>query len=151
MIHSGYFIAIALASALAALPGCSSSTATPSDDPRAHGVMKVLGLEYAAYLAAHRGGVPKDEAEFRKFIESRPAMLEEYRVQDVNVLFKSPRDGGPIGIVTGVSAPVLDSSGYALAAYERTGVDGKRLVVNARGGVSPMTSEEFAAAFPGVR
>jgi hypothetical protein len=128
--------------------GCSK--ATRPDNPQAKGIMTVLGLEYGDYLASHNDVPPKDLAAFRAFLESRPEKMTEYRVDAIDKLFTSPRDGQPITVVSGVAKPVLDAGGYALAAYETVGVDGKRLVSNVRGGVGEMTAEEFSQAYPSL-
>lgn len=136
------------------LAGACASVATGcggvkrGDDRQANGIMTVLGLEYGDYLATHQNVPPKDEAEFRAFVASRPQKMAEYRVSSVDELFTSPRDGQPIQIVCGAAKPVLDSVGYAVAACEAAGIDGKRLVANVRGGVSEISAADFAQAFP---
>jgi hypothetical protein len=126
--------------------GCGE--AAPQDARRAHGVMTVLGLEYGDYLAANRNSPPQNVSQFRSFVASRPQKMTEYRVNGVDELFTSPRDGQPIQVVCGLAKPVVDAQGYPLAAYEAVGTDGKRLVANARGGVSELTDEQFAQTFP---
>jgi hypothetical protein len=128
--------------------GCRQ--AAQQDDRRASGIMAVLGLEYGEYLASHRNAPPAKVGDFRAFLESRPEKLKEYRVTSIDELLTSPRDHQAISIVCGVAQPVLDEGGYALAAYEAEGVDGKRLVSSARGGVVEMTAAEFSAAFPSL-
>jgi hypothetical protein len=140
-------IALSACSALAVLWGCGAKS---QDFSAANGIMTVLGLEYGDYLASHRNAPPADLAEFRKFVESRPEKLSEYRVKVVDALFTSPRDEQAINVVCGVKQPMLDQAGYALAAYEAKGVDGKRLTSNSRGGVSELSSDDFARAFPGL-
>lgn len=142
-VSAGWLLAVASAFALA---GCGGG-ARQASPQAAQGIMTVLGLEYGDYLARHGNATPFDAAQFRSFVESRPDKLAEYRVGSVDDLFTSPRDGQPVRIVCGVKQPVVDDGGYAVAAYEATGVGGSRLVANMRGAVREMTAAEFAEAF----
>jgi len=141
-------LAIAYLSFAAATLAIGCGKAEQQDGRRASGIMTVLGLEYGDYLATHRNAPPAELAQFRTFIESRPQKMAEYRVASIDDLFTSPRDSQPIQVVCGVAKPVLDAGGFALAAYEATGVDGKRLVANIRGGVSELSAADFAQTFP---
>jgi hypothetical protein len=149
MVRRERHFAAALGACACLIVGGCSQAARP-DNQEAKGIMTVLGLEYGDYLASHNNVPPKDVAAFRAFLESRPEKMTEYRVDAIDKLFTSPRDGQPITVVSGVAQPVLDSGGYALAAYETVGVDGKRLVSNVRGGVGEMTAEEFSQAYPAI-
>lgn len=110
--------------------------------------MKVLGLEYGSYLTEHNGAPPPDEAAMRAYLQSRMADLNEYGVKGVDDLLRPGRDGQPIKVVSGAKIAAPDRSQFAWAAYEQTGVDGKRLLCDSRGGVYEIGDTEFSAQVP---
>jgi hypothetical protein len=63
-------------------------------------------------------------------------------VDDPSPYFRSTRDGEEYVVVWGLN---LDSvSADTVIAYERTGVDGKRMVINRDGVAKEVSKEEFA-------
>jgi len=110
--------------------------------------MNVLSIFYGEYLESHRGKPPQSSADFRQYLESRPEDLKRYKVKNPNQLMTSPRDGQPLVIVCGKRrlAPA-DSPGTPWAAYEQTGVEGKRMAVRVRGGVHDLSDDEVAQIF----
>jgi hypothetical protein len=128
--------------------GCGGGSGASGSDAQTTAVLRLTGIEYGGYLASHNGQPPKDAAAFRQFLESRLDQLAGYNVKSADDLLKSPRDGQPLVIIVGKKVSAPDQSDYPWAAYEQTGVDGKRMAVNVRGGVADMTPEEFAQHVP---
>jgi hypothetical protein len=58
----------------------------------------------------------------------------------------SPRDGRPVVVVPGIAPDVRPASDdeQMIVAYEQTGMDGTRLMVDVRGMVHTVTDKEFA-------
>jgi hypothetical protein len=57
----------------------------------------------------------------------------------------SPNDGKPVVIVPGVAMDAPPEEGArSIVAYEQTGVNGKRMMVDVRGMVHTVSDEEFA-------
>jgi hypothetical protein len=111
--------------------------------------MSTLASVYGDFLAAHAGNPPKDEAEFRQFLEQYAKGLERMDIGGVDGLLKSPRDGEPLIVVYGKRQAPKDSPNTPWAAFEKTGVEGKRMAVQVRGNVDELTSDEIAKVFPG--
>ncbi len=133
-----------------ALPGCGNSKVQPDGNERtARVILRILADEYGEYLATHGGQPPKDAAAMRNFIESRMATLTaDFNVQSASDLLKSPRDGEPLVIVCGKRIAPPESPETPWAAYERTGVDGKRLASGVRYGPVELSPEEFSQQIP---
>ena len=106
--------------------------------------MNALANLYGMYLDSHQGRPPKDEKEFRAYLDSMPQALAAYNVTQVDQMLTSPRDGQPFVIIFGKKkiAPA-DSPGTPWAAYEQTGIDGKRFAVQVRGGVKILSDTEI--------
>ena len=111
--------------------------------------MKVLGLEYGSYLTEHNGAPPPDEAAMRAYLQSHMADLSEYGAKGVDDLLRLGRDGQPIKVICGAKIAAPDRSQYAWAAHEQTGVDGKRLVCDSRGGLYEVSDKEFTEQISG--
>lgn len=116
-------------------------------DQQTRVAMNKISQFYGEYLGLHRSVPPRDAATFRTFLESRPNELKQRRIDDLNQLLKSPRDGQPYTIVCGKRRAPADAPQYPWAAYEQTGVDGKRMAVQVRGGAHELSQEEFAREF----
>lgn len=105
--------------------------------------MYVLSVIYGEYLDSHLGKPPKDIGAFREYLESRADELEWYNIENLDQLLISPRDGQPLVIVCGKRLAPADSPGTPWAAYEQTGIDGKRMAVQVRGGVYELSADEI--------
>jgi hypothetical protein len=136
--------------AVSAFAGCggSSQPAPNSDDGQVRAAMTLLGMEYGGFMAAHKGAPPKDEAEMRKYLESRLSELSDYNVKSVDTLLRNGRDGQPLVLVIGTKIENPERSPSPWAAYEKVGVDGKRLVSDSRGGVYEIEEQEFSQHVP---
>lgn len=130
-----------------ALIGCGGSAAS-NDNPQLRGAMKVLGLQYGAYLGAHNGTPPKDEASLREFLTSRMGELEGYNVKKVDDLFPTGRDGKPLKVIYGATVTNPDVPSMTWAAYEESGADGKRFASDARGSLLELSDADFAKQVP---
>lgn len=139
-------VLFALASGLLSA-GCGG-TATSGDEGRARTLLRAVGVEYGRYLGQHNGAPPSDEAAFRAFVDAQIAQTKDYGVASAEELLLSPRDGKPVKVIVGAKVTAPDQPDLPWAAYEQTGVDGKRLAVNARGTVVEFSSEEFSQAIP---
>jgi hypothetical protein len=132
--------------AVAAVAGCGggSQPTQSSEEGQIRAALKLLGMEYGAYMASHNGAPPADDAAIRKHLESRlPDLTDIYNVKSVDTLLRTGRDGQPLAVIVGKKVEVPERSPYPWAAYEQMGVDGKRLVSDTRGGVYEIEEQEF--------
>jgi hypothetical protein len=135
-------VVLLVACLMGSVTSCGSSSTAPTGDARAaQGVLKVLGIEYARFMAEHDGRPPKDRQEFAAFLEPRKDQI--VGLKEVEQLFVSPRDNEPLMIYYGKSPPLADDSGYPAVAREATGAAGKCLVANTRGGVKEMAFDQL--------
>ncbi len=110
--------------------------------------MRLLGMQYAEYLAAHNNSAPADEAAMRSWLEAHMNELTPYGVKSVDDLLKSSRDGQPLVVVYGKKVADPNQPDMPWAAYEQTGAGGTRLACNIRGAVAKLGSEEFDKMVP---
>ncbi len=104
-------------------------------------VQRVANL-YEAYQSRHDWRGPKDENEFKSFLEGwNSKKLSNIGVDPTAIddVFISERDGQPFKIRYGVPGHIMGSE--AAVVFESTGVDGQRMV-----GFLNMTSHEVDAA-----
>ncbi len=130
--------------AVQSLASCGGRKAPTGGDAQARAALTVLGLQYGAFLGAHGGAAPPDDAAMRQFLESRLEELKTYNVASVDQLLTATRDGKPARFVCGKTIASADQPQYLWAAYEEEGAGGTRLASNTRGGVYELTAEEFA-------
>ncbi len=126
--------------ALLVVAGCGSNQSPVND--AGHGVVRLLASEYGRFVAA-RHTPPKDRQQFADFLQSRRDKLKGWGIQSVDELLTSPRDGQPMVVAYGKRGPAPPDH-VDWVAYEQTGVSGKRLVADARGGVRKLTEEQFS-------
>jgi len=111
--------------------------------------LTAVAVLYGEYLQLHNNVPPKDQAAFHNFLnEDGGSRLKLYHADSVDQLLKSPRDGQPFLVVVGKRLAPQDSPGTPWAAYEQTGVDGKRLAAQVRGATEELSPEQFTAQFP---
>jgi hypothetical protein len=107
-----------------ALAGCQQ--AEPAAVRDGQRTIKRLAILYGNFLG-EAGRPPKDEAEFRKFVERNKLAVEVAKQSTgEDDLLVSPRDGKPYVIPYGAEARKYQKSG--LAAYEQEGVGGLHMV-----------------------
>ena len=128
--------------------GCSGKGSASGGEEQTTAAMRLLGMQYAAYLGAHNNSPPKDEAAMREWLEAHMDELQPYGVKAVDDLLKSSRDGQPLVIVYAKTIADPSQPDMAWAAYEQTGDGSTRLAVNVRGAVAKLTPEEFAKMVP---
>ena len=86
-------------------------------------------------MAQHNlGRPPKDMGELKAVLAPM--------VKDLDKYFRSERDGEEYVVVWGQNLDTVPPE--TVMAYERKGVDGKRMVVTSGGRTREVTSEEFA-------
>jgi hypothetical protein len=132
--------------------GCSpgNELLSGSSDRQTRIVMNVLSIFYGEYLESHQGQAPKSNDDFRNYLESDPEKLNRYKIEQLDQLLISPRDGLPLVIVCGKRIAPRDAQGTPWAAYEKTGVDGIKMAVQVRGGVHEISSDEIDRIFRGL-
>ena len=126
--------------------GCSAQ-GTPTSEKRDVDFARARGMSdmYNRYKQAHSSQPPKDEADFRAFLESQQPSLESASLT-IDDMFVSPRNGQPFTWVYGkiVPAPQIGEC----FGYEKSASDGKRMVLGARGMFEVMEDTKFQATFP---
>jgi hypothetical protein len=113
---------------MSVLPGCGSNELESPTAARLRG----LGTLYLDYAVGKNGKGPAGEQEFKKHLRSVPGFVLEMNGVDPNALdavFVSERDGEPFVILYGVSISGISGTSAPLIAHEKTGKNGKRLVV----------------------
>jgi hypothetical protein len=123
------------------LVGCGGAAGS-GDEGKARAAMRMVGIEYGRYLAQHNGAPPPDEAAFGAFLDAQIKNTPDYGVASAGELLAATRDGGPLVVIYGKKVAPPDAPDLLWAAYEKTGVDGMRLVVNARGLVTELAADE---------
>jgi hypothetical protein len=89
------------------------------------------------------GRNPRDQEEFKRAIASSGVPLENLRVQSIDELFVSDRDGQPLTVVYGPPKGESD-----VVVYETQGVDGLRQVGHKIGMVEEVDATRFAELVP---
>ena len=136
--------AITLLAAIAFLTSGCRSSATGANKQESSRLKPLVVLYTAATTALSHP--PKSEAEFKKFMASQKGkMLDMLHVQNPDELFISERDGQPYVVLYG---PAANGKLRDVIAYEKDGVDGKRMVGYATGMVSELDAEHFREAVP---
>ena len=119
------------------LAGCKAPEVKPIDEEtmKAARHLQKIGVAYnRAYQA--NGEAPKSADDLKKFLK------EEGDAADPLI---SLNDGKPVVIVPGVPKEAPQEPGLqSIVAYEQTGVNGKRMMVDIRGMIHTVTDLEFA-------
>ena len=122
---------------LSAAIGCSGGSGGREAQ---QSTLRLTAVLYSQYLGAHGGDPPRDEGEFKKFIQSLgPGVIERAGLTSVDQLFTSPRDGQPYAVKYQGVPWELEGA----IAYEQQGLNGVRYVATSLGGISEVTEEEF--------
>jgi hypothetical protein len=121
---------LGLAALLLAGSGCGPDVTT-TELPEGEQNLRYLAMAYMQ-AATNLGRSPRDLDEIKP-------VLKDFG--DPEKLSRSPRDGQPYVIVGGVPL----RQGTPILAYEQTGQDGRRQVVDLRMVVREVTPEEFAS------
>lgn len=127
--------------------GCGGSGASAnSSDGQLRAAMKLLGMEYGAYLANY-GKAPADAAALKTFLQSRIGQLQDFGIKNIDQLLPAGRDGQPLRIVYREVIRPTEQPSYAWVACEEAGSDGVRLACDSRGGVYELSEEQFSQTF----
>jgi hypothetical protein len=125
--------------------GCGKS-ATESTGAIDAKTTRRMALLYGGYMDVHGNRPPKDEAAFRDYLRSQEKFLADAGLS-IDQMFVSPRDGQPLHWFYGNTSP-MDAAGTRYFAYEKSPVDGKRLVIGIGGQFREFDEEEFKRVFP---
>ena len=115
--------------------GCGGTSSTAG--PQGSDLRGLVSL----YTSATRqtGQPPRSEEELKQFATDQgPQLLERLKVDSVDAIFISPRDGQPYVVMYGPK----NTSG--VIAYEAQGVNGIRQVGDPTGRIRNMNEEQFA-------
>jgi hypothetical protein len=104
----------------AALVGCSRNEGGGLKQEMSH--VRLLTSLYSR-ATSKLGHVPRDQQEFKQAIAILAVKPEKMKVNSIDELFVSERDGQPLVVVYGTLPKASD-----VVVYEQTGVDGKRQV-----------------------
>lgn len=130
----------------AGLAGCSGGVKDAKPDTGDTGAIRAMSAAYGEYLQEHRNTPPKNEEEFRSFLATRQEELQESGLT-IDEVFESPRNGEAFEWVYG-RRPPAGPMGMMFIGYEKTPVDGKRLVIATRGMHELMDGAKFRSVFP---
>jgi hypothetical protein len=120
--------------------GCGSGTSATVDLKNTH-IATISGL-YAQYQARNRGRFPKNDADFKKYInEQAKGTLDLMGLASADELLTSERDRQPIKVLYGKHGMTPDM--IEVIAYEETGNNGLRLVAFRGGGYDEFDQERF--------
>jgi hypothetical protein len=135
---------------LVAVSGCGrSGETTKSKSGVDFDVVRAMGGWYDAYSVSHKNQPPKDEQAFRDYLNTRQTDLEKSGLT-VDKMFVSPRSGEPLEWVYGKIGTVGPGS-IAYIGYEKSPVDGKRLVIASRGINELVDDAQFHKLFPNAK
>jgi hypothetical protein len=127
--------------------GCNRNQSSSQSDKRGIDFARVRGMSdaYSLYKQAHNGAPPKNETEFRDFLATQQTALERHDLT-VDDVFKSPRGDQTMTWIYGRSVPSQQIG--ECYGFEASPLDGKRLVIGARGMFEMMDEAKFRAAIP---
>jgi hypothetical protein len=122
--------------------GCGGAP-TGANAPDYSSIRAMTGF-YEWYLGENKHQPPKDEQQFRAYLQGKQDSLDEFGLT-VDEMFASPR-GEKLQWVYGKKPP-SGPAGMMYIAYESRPVDGKRLVLSTRGMHEEMDETRFQAVF----
>lgn len=127
-----YRILRAILAAACLLAGGCSGGSEALDSPTA-ARLKGLATMYLDYIVAKGGNAPGNEAALRKHMLTVDAIqlnLAGFQRDKLEEAFVSLRDNEPFVVLYGITPGTLGAKDGPVVAYEKTGVGGKKLVVN---------------------
>jgi hypothetical protein len=142
------WIAVSL---LLSLAGCGKQTGEVSP---VQSNLGWLGSQYGMFVSSHRGRPPKNDEEFRKYIEktATPQELDRLKAKSVDELFTSPRDGKPFKMVTYAKLPGLTKGqpppAPPVVLYEEAGQGGKFAVAYLGGNTQTVDQATLRSLLP---
>ena len=142
-MRANWMVAVGLVVALA---GCGTGGGAQEGGVADYKTIRAMANMYVAYLADHKNQPPPSEAAFREYLTTKEEELQQSEIT-VDAMFVSPRSGEPLEWVYGRKAPA-GPAGMTYLGYEKTPVDGKRLVIATRGMYEEMDDARFRTVFP---
>ena len=143
MMKNVSFLLCLIAAAVCAVGGCHSSSTVSNKEEMSR--LKPLTVLYVSATNALRHP-PQSEDEFKKYIASQKGrLLDMMHVEKPDELFTSERDGQPYVIAYG---PTPNGKPREVIAYEKVGVNGKRMVGYSTEIVSELDEEHFRQVVP---
>lgn len=143
------FVTCWLLLATALLAGCGKQSGSTKISHADYGTLQIASTMFGLYMGENAGKTPPDEQAFRAYLESKQDKLEE-QGKTVDELLTSPRNGEPLVFIYG-KRPVRGPAGMTFYGYEKTPVEGKRLVLAGRGMYEEMDEAQFRKFFPDVQ
>ena len=142
VLGSFALIALALLSSLLAV-GCGPPTEPESEVKQRTG-LSALAIAYGQCTAQSRGLPPRSEKALRSYIEKQgPQFLASLKVDNIDDMFVSPRDGQPYVVIYGKRSDVV--------AYEAVGADGTRWIAHNLGGAEQLDEAAFKQRVPDAK
>jgi hypothetical protein len=129
--------------------GCGQQQSSSGVSSEDYSSLRAMSDMYSSYRREHQGKTPPDEQAFRDYLATKQEQLGRLGLT-VDKVFESPRNGAPLQWVYGKEPPKDRSSMMTYLAYEKTPVDGKRLVFGPRGVYELMDDTRFKSVFPGA-
>lgn len=128
MIGRGWCVLVLAVSAAALTAGCS-----PDDSLNSPAAKKLtaIGTMYLDYVASKRASPPNEKV-FKRHIQSlQENVLQHNGIDSKNVdaTFLSERDNEPFVVIYGQGVGTLSGNSTQVVAHEKTGKNGKKLVV----------------------
>jgi hypothetical protein len=131
--------------AIASLAGCSGSGSSSDQVKIQLSHIRLLSNLYVR-SAASLNHNPASEEEFKKAISDSGITPEMLKIDNIDQLFTSERDGQPLVVVYGPQPPGSD-----VIIYEATGVDGMRYVAHKIGQVEEVDEARFRELVPAAK
>jgi hypothetical protein len=123
---------------LAASIGCGAKSREAFNKQTSH--VHAIAAQYVrASSKLHH--LPQNEVEFKRALADLNVPLQALKVNSIDELFISERDGEPLVVVYGTPPKNSD-----VVVYEKTGIDGKRYVGHMSGMIEELGDEELRKA-----
>lgn len=146
--RSARLVALYLSAGLLTSWGCNEQNPPPTPQ-ESH--LKALAVCYGKFIQQNKGQPPKDEAEFKAFIQKLGPSQIPGGAADLDSLFISPRDRQPYVVRYGLDrSQMMPGPNMPVVAYEQTGLEGKRYVADMVGGVREVDEAKFKELVPDV-
>lgn len=131
--------------ACALLLGCDAKSGPAENDALSH--FAFVGRVYGMYMSDHGGKPPQNAERFAEYLTSKTQLLEARGFKDRKQFLTSLRDGKELIILFTDEVVADGPGGFPWVAYERTGIEGRRYAIGARGTARELDAAEFADVF----
>lgn len=124
---------------LLVLTGCGQAANQPSTDPH----LQALALVFVNYMNKHGGSFPENEQALKDYVAAAgKGWLEQAGVDPSEDVFVSSIDGQPLEFIYANESDQRAAQG--VIGFQKTSVDGQRLVAFRDGSVRAVDDAEFA-------